>query len=453
MNSDRPTPQLSNLKLSNSGTSSSHQSWGRYPRANQVVIEPAWSDDPIVFEPGRSYLPFGLGRSYGDSCLNDGGVIISTRRLDRFLSFDSEKGLLTCEAGVSLADILSFSVPRQWFLPVTPGTKFVTLGGAIANDVHGKNHHRAGTFGCHVTEFELLRSSGEILRCSPERNAELYAATIGGLGLTGLIRSATLQLKKIGGPYIDRESVKFGSLDEFFEISAQSEMSFEYTVAWLDCVSTGKSFGRGLFFRGEHSNMPANGHRPGKPLLKVPFDFPGFALNKLSVSAFNQLYFHKQFSRIKKDVLHYDPFFYPLDSVYDWNRIYGSRGFLQFQCVIPTEDHHEALTRILRLIVDSGRASFLAVLKEFGDVPSPGMLSFPRKGVTLCLDFPNQGQSTLELLSRIDDIVRNTGGAQYPAKDSTMSGSSFKQYFPRWEEFTKYVDPKFSSSFWRRVIG
>lgn len=431
------------------------QSWGRVPKVAQRILTPNWLPEVAFPNGGQSVLPYGMGRSYGDCCLNHRGTVISTRRLDRLIAFDQGTGILKCESGITFEAILRFSLPRGWFLPVTPGTQFVTVGGAIANDVHGKNHHRSGTFGSHVLAFELLRSDGERLICSPSKNKDLFEATIAGLGLTGLITWVEFQLKRVAGPYIDVESVKFSSLDEFFDISADSDRGYEYTVAWLDCVSSGQDFGRGIFLRGNHSAERAlsGAEIPRSKLsIKAPFDAPSWALNPLTVRAFNACYYGKQREKIKKFCSRYQPFFYPLDSVQDWNRIYGSRGFFQFQCVVPEDHNNRAIRQILKAIVDSGRASFLAVLKRFGDVPSPGMLSFPRPGITLCLDFPNQGEATTELLRGLDTMTRDTGGAQYPAKDATMAPESFRQYYPRLSDFMKYRDPGCSSSLWRRLM-
>lgn len=430
------------------------QSWGRLPLVRQRVLTPAWQVEIPGPPAGMSLLPYGMGRSYVDCCLNDGETVIATRRLDRLIQFDREQGILRCEAGVTFQEIIEFALPHGWFLPVTPGTQFVTVGGAIANDVHGKNHHLAGTFGRHLRCFELLRSGGQRFVCSDSQNRELFCATIAGLGLTGIITWAEFQLKAVRGPYIDVESIKFSSLDEFFEISADSDSAFEYTVAWLDCVSSGAKFGRGIFMRGNHSPAAIEGSMPisRNSLLRVPFNAPPWTLNPFTVKAFNAVYYGKQLEKIKKFRSHYRPFFYPLDAVHDWNRIYGKAGFYQFQCVVPEDHNNRAIRSILRAVVESKGASFLAVLKRFGDMPSPGMLSFPRPGITLCLDFPNQGAFSRRFMQDLDQMTREEGGALYPAKDATMASSSFKQYYPRLQEFVQYRDPGYSSSLWRRLM-
>ena len=431
------------------------QSWGRYPKVKHTGVLPVYwqSDLPDLKDVSTSVLPHAYGRSYGDSCLNEHGIALDTRHLNRFISFDAETGLLCCEAGVSLAEILAVMVPRGWFLPVTPGTKFVSVGGAIANDIHGKNHHSSGTFGCHVTRLKLLRSDGCCLVCSPTENPELFAATIGGLGLTGLILWAEFQMKRIANPYIDTDHIRFNSLEEFFELSAESDKDFEYTVSWVDLLIGGEALCRGIFMRGNHNQLPELAKKPLKKRLPlaVPFDLPQFVLNTLTVKGFNELYYHVQIPKHVHKIISYDPFFYPLDSIYKWNRLYGRRGFLQYQFVVPFEGGREAMREILGRIRRSGAGSFLTVLKEFGTVPSPGMLSFPRPGLTLALDFAYAGVKTLRLLEELDAIVRQYDGAVYPAKDARMSAESFQQFYPRWEEFAQYIDPHFSSSFWRRV--
>ncbi len=422
-------------------------SWGRWPRHEHHVFSLSNRFAPLpVFD---SMLPYGNGRSYGDVCQNDGGHLLVTRGLDRFIAFDPASGVLDCEAGVLLSEIIDLVLPRGWFPMVTPGTRFVTIGGAIANDVHGKNHHRAGSFGNHVLDFDLLRSDGSVLRCSRDVNREWFAATVGGLGLTGLILRARIQLRPVPGPWIGGDSLRFGSLNEFFALSTASDAGYEYTVAWIDCAAAGRNLGRGVFMRGNH--VPASGWEPNGRSLRMPLTPPLSLINSVSLRLFNQLYFHRPGARLDNAVWHYRPFFYPLDSVLEWNRIYGPKGFFQYQCAVPQQGAEEALTEMLRRIAKSGLGSFLAVLKLFGHVPSQGMLSFPRPGATLALDFPNRGPVTLALLESLDAITRDVGGAVYPAKDARMSSVSFKQYYPAWKEFARYVDPHFSSSFWRRV--
>ncbi|WP_250633195.1 FAD-binding oxidoreductase [Pinirhizobacter soli] len=426
-------------------------SWGRYPGVKQRIVPIIDRHAGLPAVEG-SMLPHGNGRSYGDSCLNDGGTLLHARHLDRFIAFDPAAGIVDCEAGVLLAEILDLVVPQGWFIAVTPGTKLVTVGGAIANDVHGKNHHRAGTFGRHVVELELVRSDRGHLLCSSTAEPELFAATVGGLGLTGLITRARLQLRRIQGPWMVTEQLRFRSFGEFFALSEASERDFEYTVAWVDCAAGGPRLGRGLFSRANHA--PAHpAQRPTAPSrrLAVPFTPPLSLVNRHSLKAFNTLYYHRQRGDVAHAVTHYEPYFYPLDGIGDWNRIYGPRGFVQYQCVVPPTVAPEAITRLVTTIAAAGAGSFLAVLKQFGDVPSPGLMSFPRPGATLAMDFPFDGAPVLALLDRLDDIVGESGGAVYPAKDARMPGVRFRQYFPAWETFSRFIDPRFSSSFWRRV--
>jgi FAD/FMN-containing dehydrogenase len=431
-------------------------SWGRFPKASHLgAPAPARlaEVDSMIHTAGAPILPRGLGRSYGDSCLNDGGYLLLTKWLNKIHAFDANSSLLKCESGVTFEEILKIFVPKGWFLPVTPGTKFITVGGAIANDIHGKNHHQAGSFGHHLIRFELLRSDGRRMICSRENNADWFRATIGGLGLTGLILWAEFRLKSIAGPYIEMESIRFKNLDEFFAISKGSEQDYEYTVAWLDCLSTGNSLGRGLFMRGNHSakreEKALKNNSNGKTF---PFEAPSFLLSKAAIRAFNSAYYHKQLKKSVKRLIHYDPFFYPLDKIRHWNRMYGKRGFLQWQCVVPILNSTDAIKIILSEIAESGLGSFLVVLKEFGSLPSEGMLSFPAPGMTLALDFANAGERLFRLLSHLDETVVKFGGRIYPAKDARMSGKTFCASFPAFDEFARYIDPKFSSSFYRRVI-
>ncbi len=425
-------------------------SWGRYPELEvSAVRAPAWEDE-LQYPRSGTTLAVGLGRSYGDSCINTAEVI-TTKKLDRILQFDPSSGVLRAEAGLNLKDLLNITIPKGWFLPVTPGTKFVTLGGAVANDVHGKNHHVAGTFGCHVRAFELLRSDGQRLLCSPVENTTLFNATIGGLGLTGLIVWIELQLKPIKGPLIAQESIKFVGLDEFRAISDEGDARFEYTVAWLDCVSTGKNFCRGIYMRGNHSTeLNRRRERVGAFEVTFPVMMPISVLNPLTVNIFNNLYYHRQFKKRVVNSVHIDPFFYPLDAVLEWHRVYGKGGFLQFQCVVP--EGNGEIEEVLKTVVGSGQGSFLAVLKRFGAVSSPGMLSFPRPGITLALDFPFHGEKTLKLFRQLEEIVNSAKGAMYPAKDATMSSESFMQYYPRWSEFAGHIDPKCDSQFIGRIL-
>lgn len=445
--------------MSSSGSDKKHGSkyvsWGQHMRSDAQMLRLASRNDslPLPDEAAMPVLPYGQGRSYGDSCMNNGGALISNASLNHFIEFDYQTGRLSCEAGVTLAEILDLVVPQGWFLPVTPGTRFVSIGGAIANDVHGKNHHRAGTFGCHVLSFELLRSDGTRMQCSADENPDWFAATIGGLGLTGMITRAELQLKAVMNPYLQEETIRFNNVDEFFAINSESEDQFEYTVAWIDCVAKGDSLGRGAYYRANHHGSASPHKQPAAPKgnFSFPFTPPLSLVNKLSLKAFNEIYYRLQPERRNRTV-HYQPFFYPLDSIQHWNRMYGPSGMLQYQCVVPHEEGQQVMKDLLKTIADSGDGSFLVVLKTFGDVASPGLLSFPQPGVTLALDFPNK-PAVLPLLNRLDDITREAGGRLYPAKDARMSAADFQAGYPQWQAFKEFIDPRFSSGFWRRVTA
>jgi FAD/FMN-containing dehydrogenase len=432
----------------------SFESWGRYPKHQAHVVPLNWQQDFPANIAGlhNGILPVGMGRSYGDVCLLDRGNLLLTTGMNRLIDFDPVSGILTAEAGITLAQILDFAVPRGFFLPVTPGTKYVTLAGAIANDIHGKNHHTAGTFGCHVPEFELVRSDGTRRICSATQDPDWYAATIGGMGLTGLITWAKLKMRPIVSRLIDYEGIQYHGVDEFLAITEQYK-HVEYTVSWIDCASSGKNFARGVFMLGDHSQARAQLLPSPEPKLVFPVEAPGFALNHLTVSMFNTVFFHKQMKPHVKTLQDYEPFFYPLDAVLRWNRMYGKSGLLQFQYAIPWEHAKEGTVAILKEVAKSGLASFLAVLKVFGDVPSPGLLSFPQPGITLALDFPIKEGLTFPLVHRLAEMTREFGGRLYPAKDAAMTSTQFQTFYPQWEQLARFRDPAITSSFWERVTG
>lgn len=397
--------------------------------------------------PGIAY---GLGRSYGDVCLNPGGTLWRTTGLDHFIAFDEITGVLVCEAGVVLRDIQRMTLPRGWSLPVTPGTQLVTVGGAIANDVHGKNHHKFGTFGDHVRSLKIVRTDGSELDCGPNLRAEYFAATVGGIGLTGFITQAEIQLRRVPGPWFETETVSFLNLDEFFALSIESDSGWEDSVSWIDCVGGGN--GRGLFMRGNPVTVDAK-PEPRRRSIAMPVVPPISMVNQMSLKAFNAAYFKINKHRSGKQLTHYEPFLYPLDNILDWNRMYGPHGFYQYQSVVPRENERDVTGAMLREIARSGQGSFLAVLKTFGERSPIGMLSFPRPGVTLALDFPNRGEETLKLLDRLDAIVREAGGRIYLAKDARMSIDMFESGYPRFPELQQYRDPGMSSAMSRRLLG
>ncbi|HEV2442143.1 MAG TPA: FAD-binding oxidoreductase [Steroidobacteraceae bacterium] len=429
-------------------------SWGNTSSAEHALIDIGSRFEPFPAAPNGLLLPFGNGRSYGDCCLNPGGGLVRMRQLDRLIRFDRERGILECEAGVLLEEILRIAVPAGWFLPVTPGTRLVTVGGAIANDVHGKNHHRAGTFGCHVRRLTLLRSDRGRLECSATENADLFSATIGGLGLTGLILSAEVVLRPIPGRWLEVETIPFGGVDEFMQLSAESDRTHEYTVAWIDCGAAGRRLGRGIFQRADHAPCEPRQSRPRgrrRRPLEIPFVPPVSAVNRCTARAFSILYYHRQRGRAGRRPVPYEPFFYPLDGLGSWNRLYGPSGFHQYQCVLPGAAARDSLQALLDEISRARVGTFLSVLKGFGERQSPGLLSFPQPGVTLAVDFPSSAARTASLLARCDSLVAAAGGRLYPAKDARMPSALYKAGYPRWREFATFVDSRCSSAFWRRV--
>lgn len=406
--------------------------WGNFP----IVEAEMRSDDSLsqikkFILDNPEVIARGNGRCYGDASL--GQHIFSTKRLNKFLSFDRINGVIECEAGVLLSDILEISVPQGYFLYVTPGTKFVSVGGAIASDVHGKNHHAEGCFSEYVTEFKIINEYAEVITCSREENSELFWASIGGMGLTGIILSAKIKLKNIETAYIRQESIKANNLDEVFQLFDESE-DWTYNVAWIDCLQKGKNIGRSILMRGEHAlkgELPISKSKTPlrlKPKFSpgVPFYFPGFVLNSLSIKIFNWLYYTKQRAKQVNSFIDYETFFYPLDAIKNWNRIYGKKGFIQYQMVIPKEHGKEGMKQILETIAKSGNGSFLAVLKLFGKNNPEAYNSFPQEGYTLALDFKVNSKLT-KLISQLDDIVEKFEGRIYLTKDS-MSRSSLTNY-------------------------
>ena len=424
------------------------QNFARFPPHSRSLLIPVNSrDQAIPFDnSGMSFLPFGMGRSFGDVCLNDGNALLTTRNLNRILSFDEETGVLAAEAGTTFDQVLRMSIPKGWFLPVTPGTRYISVGGAIGNDVHGKNHHWSGTFGHHVLRFELRRSDGTSLICSPEENPDWFRATIGGLGLTGLILWAEVQMKPIVNSLIDSEVIRYGDVDEFYSLNDESVKKFEYAVAWVDTLSS-KGLGRGLFIRGNHNKDPKRTERNASAsrLFTVPFVVPFSVLNTVSLKMFNNVFYNMRTSRQSR-TQPLGPFFYPLDSIGAYHRLYGPGGIIQWQGLVPTK---EAAREILAFSSKLG-GSFLTVMKVMENFGPAGLLSFSGNGVTIALDFP-YSRRVVELLPRLDEIVAAAGGRLYPAKDARMSGKHFRQYYPQWQELLAFIDPRFSSSFWRRV--
>lgn len=400
-----------------------------------------------VFAEFPDLISRGLGRSYGDASLAE--RIITTLRSNRMLVFDQEKGIIRCESGTSLSDILEVIVPKGWFLPVTPGTKYVTVGGAIAADVHGKNHHMEGTFTDHVVSMDVALADGSICTCSRETNSDLFHAVCGGMGLTGVILNATFSLKKIETAYIRQDTLKAHNLDEVMDMFEENR-GYTYSVAWIDCLAAGVRSGRSIVMLGEHARREEIGGKaassPLRPVekrkLNVPFSFPSFALNRLSVSAFNFLYYNKSHGLQRRDIIDYDSFFYPLDAIHNWNRIYGRRGFTQYQCVFPKDMSRKALKILLEKINESGVVPFLAVLKLFGK-RNNNVLSFPMEGYTLAVDFPITSP-LFKFLEELDQVVLAHGGRLYLAKDARMSEGMFKKSYEdagKFRELKHRFDP------------
>jgi len=420
--------------------------WGRYPKATADLIEPAdaQSLQKIVASQKKSAscISRGAGRSYGDSAL--AGQLIGSRFLDSFLALDEQQQTLRCGAGVKLGDILKVCLPRGLFLPVLPGTKAVSVGGAIAADVHGKNHHRDGSFCQHVIQISLVLASGEVVSCSATQNQELFRASCGGMGLTGAIVEATLRLAAVPSRYIDQRSLVANNLQECFA-HIEDNADSKYSVAWLDCLATGDDMGRSVLYLGEHSkgkNLKSDRKYQDRSSISVPFSTPSFLLNKSSMSLFNSTYFSLQKHKSRTSRLDYDNYFFPLDRLSNWNRLYGSKGFLQYQFVLPGEGALEGITTVLEKISKQGKGSFLTVLKKFGEA-NENLLSFPRSGYTLTLDFKNE-TSLFPLLDELDRIVLDHDGRLYLAKDARMSEAVFKASYPNWEAFITIkakVDP------------
>lgn len=406
--------------------------WGRYPKINSEAKYPLSYNNVLELLSKKSQHTFiarGLGRSYGDSSLAP--KVISSSYLDHFIDFDTTTGFLTCSAGVTLADILNVFVPKGWFLSVTPGTKFVTVGGAIASDIHGKNHHIEGTFTDHVSSIKIATISNGIIGCSQTHLPELFYATCGGMGLTGVILEATFKLKPIQSAYIDETTIKASNLEQALALF-ETHQNATYSVAWIDCLSTGKELGRSLVMLGEHSNTGEL--IAGKySKLTIPVDMPSMLLNRYSIQIFNTLYYNRITKPYTERTIHYEPYFYPLDGINHWNRLYGKNGFIQYQFVLPKSAGLIGMKTILQRIVESRRGSFLAVLKAFGK-ENNNYLSFPMEGFTLALDFKIE-KGLFDFLNELDKIVLEYNGRLYMTKDSRMSEQMLKQSYPDWIKF------------------
>jgi FAD/FMN-containing dehydrogenase len=435
--------------------------WGRYPRRQATVISPENISEAVPPRAGQM-IARGQGRSYGDAAMSEDGLVMLTERLARFLSFDEQSGVLQAEAGATLAEVIDQYLPRGWFPAVVPGTKFVSLGGCVAADIHGKNHHLDGAFGAHVKEIEIVLADRSSRSCSPEKDAPLFWATVGGMGLTGIITEVTAQLIPVESSYLVVQHTRAKDLDASFEVLTDKAWDDHYTVAWIDCLARAGSLGRSVLMRGRHAMLDA---LPAKlrtqPFSKprrqhnVGFDFPSWILNSFSVSAFNEFYYHLQGRRKQPFISDYESFFFPLDRIGNWNRMYGKRGFVQYQCVLPSATALEGMQALLEALAAARRPSFLSVLKRFGPA-GQGLLSFPIEGYTLTLDLPVGDRDLFPFLDRLDELVLKYGGRVYLAKDARLRAENFRAMYPQfteWQRLKTLFDPAncFTSDLARRL--
>ena len=431
------------------------QSWGNYPRFPQTGTPCFWPADlasglDSLQRLHGTTLAFGAGRSYGDVCLAASDRVLPTRALNRLIAADWSTGVIVAECGLTLGELLAVAIPKGWFVPVTPGTRQVTLGGAVANDVHGKNHHRRGTFGAHVRRLGLLRSDTGEQICSVTENPSLFSATLGGLGLTGLIQWVELQLVPIRSSRLVTVTQRFDSLEEGLALTDELERQHEFCVAWLDCRAHGGRLGRGVYSAG---NFAAEGplEAPPRRQVTVPFTPPCSLVNRASQAVLNTLYWRRAPAHRRQAVMDFDAFFYPLDAIGQWNRLYGPNGFLQYQALIPAGAAVDGIHEMLRVVSRAGVVTALAVLKRFADHTAPGLLSFAAAGTTLALDFPYSSRLVSRVLPSLDAIVRAADGRLYPAKDSHMTGEDFRRGYPGWQRLEALRDPALLSRFWQRV--
>lgn len=435
--------------------------WGRYPRGRFSVVRPQSIVEAVPPASGHM-IARGQGRSYGNAAMCEDGLVMLTERLNRFLAFDDETGLLRAEAGATIAQVLQEFIPQGWFPSVTPGTKYVSLGGCVAADVHGKNHHHVGTFGAHVMELELVGADRSRRHCSPASDAELFWATVGGMGLTGLITEVVFQLMPIESAYMIVRHRRAYDLDALLGLLEEKAIDDEYTLAWIDCLSGGRSLGRGVLMYGHHATLaelPGNIKEPMQTRSRwqhnLRFDLPSWILNRLTAAQFNNLYFQWQGARKGPYLTDYHSYFYPLDGIGNWNRMYGRRGFVQYQCVLPSAHAREGLKILLEELSCSRQPCFLATLKRLG-AEGRGLLSFPMSGYTLTLDIPLGDPHLFPFLEQLDEIVLKHGGRVYLAKDARLGAETFQAMYPRfpeWQRIKAKIDPdnRFSSDLGRRL--
>ena len=406
--------------------------WGRYPHI-QASTRSFESPEELraCLENDKNYIVYAKGRGYGDCALSP--RVLFTRRFNNILDFDPQTGIVTCESGVTLAELIEAFLPRGWFFPITPGTKFISIGGAIASDVHGKNHHNTGCFSECLLDFDLMGPEGTIVSCSRKKNKELFLATCGGMGLTGVILKTTFRLQPVQSGYIRETILRARNLEEILALFEEYRLA-TYSVAWIDCLAKGKSIGRSLLMLGEAADTGGL-ELPRSRVLSLPFDLPGFILNKHSLSMFNHLYYWRRSLPVTDRLVPLDKFFYPLDAINHWNRFYGSKGFTQYHMVLPKEASLKGLEEILNRIAQAGLPSFLGVLKLFGP-QNDNYLSFPMEGYTLALDFPIK-KKLFPFLDELDNIVTDHGGRLYLAKDVRMSKRVFRKGYPKWQQFAE----------------
>jgi FAD/FMN-containing dehydrogenase len=434
--------------------------WGRYPRRMETVVSPHSIEDALPPQAG-SVIARGQGRSYGDAAMLDDGLVILTEHLQENPSIDETTGILSAQAGTTLGQIIDKFLPLGWFPSVVPGTKFVSLGGCVAADIHGKNHHRDGAFGSHVTEIELVLADRTRHRCSPDKNSELFWATVGGMGLTGLITRVSFKLVPVTSSYLMVEHHQTNDLDESFKVLFDKAWDDHYTVAWIDCVARKKGLGRSVLMRGHHASLDELPEKlRSRPFTRpyrqrnVGFDFPSWTLNSLSMRAFNEVYYRLEGGKRRPFLSNYDAFFFPLDRIGGWNRIYGKRGFVQYQCLLPLDKAYDGMKALLETLATERRSSFLSVFKRFGQA-GKGLLSFPFEGYTLTLDLPVK-DGLFEFLDRLDEIVLRSGGRVYLAKDARLKPEAFRAMYPQFEDWLaikKRIDPngRFDSDLARRL--
>ena len=439
--------------------------WGRHPTLDCRLERLRRREDlPGMLQPGATLIARGNGRSYGDAALNS-ELTLSMLAMNRMRAFDAGTGLLDCEAGVLLTDLLETFAPRGWFPPVVPGTRLVTVGGMVAADVHGKNHHRDGTFGAHVESLTLASADGAIRECSRTENADLFCATLGGMGLTGVILSVRFRLRPVETAFVMAETLAARDLDETMALFEASR-DWPYSVAWIDCLAQGAGLGRAVVTRGafiERGALPPHlASNPLRPVpagkLRVPADVPSALLNRVSIGLFNALFYRRGRGRARSGArpVHFDRFFFPLDRIEAWNRLYGRRGFVQYQCVLPKGESVAGVAALLERAAASGQGSFLAVLKLFGPA-GEGLMSFPLEGYTLALDFPLR-TGTLALLDGLDEITHRHGGRVYLAKDARCAPERMREGYPRLGAFKAVraeaagVPPGFASELSRRLV-